>query len=187
MAILRNRLKMATSSLHEQVDRGFGDFRLETSAGYRDFLLAHARAVIPAEAALEQAGIVRLLPDWPERRRREALRHDLAQLGEAIPKPLAVPQSASAAWCWGFAYVLEGSRLGARVLSRIVESQQAGLPLRYLGQGADQPLWPRFLDRLETAAQDQPFEEMVEGARAAFALFVEAARLQREATAGCLA
>ncbi len=187
MATLRSRLKTATSSLHEQVDRAFGDFRLDTSAGYRDFLLAHARAVIPAEAALERAGILRLMPDWFERRRREALRRDLAQLGEAVPEPLPVPQPVSAAWCWGFAYVLEGSRLGARVLSRIVESQEAGLPLGYLGQGSDEPLWPRFLDRLETAAQDLPFEEMVEGARAAFALFVEAARLQREATAGCLA
>ncbi|MBA1275196.1 biliverdin-producing heme oxygenase [Stutzerimonas azotifigens] len=187
MAPLRSRLKAATSGLHERVDRGYGDFRLETPTGYRDFLLAHARAVIPAEEALEQAGIVSLVPDWLQRRRRDALRLDLLQLGEAIPTPLHVPRSTSAAWCWGFAYVLEGSRLGARVLSRIVESQQAGLPLRYLGQGSDQPLWPRFVDMLETAAQEQPFDEVAEGARAAFELFVEAAWLQREATADCLA
>ena len=67
---LRERLRAATAPCHAAVDEAYSGYALDTVEGYRGFLLAHARALVPLEEALERAGIETLLPDWPVRRRQ---------------------------------------------------------------------------------------------------------------------
>ena len=60
--------------------------------------------------------------------------------------------TADAGTLWGLAYVLEGSRLGSRLLaSRVRQAAWPGAAtaLCYLGHGDGLPLWPGFLRCLE--------------------------------------
>lgn len=174
-------LRTATAELHEEVDARFsGPFEADKNA-YRAFLLALARAVVPLEAALEAGGVERLLPDWPSRRRTGALERDLDLL--AVPLPLPVPITVGItrdeARLYGRLYVLEGSRLGGRVLlKRALANGDPGVraATNYLGHGAGNDLWRSFLQRLEaSAAVAASPERTMLGAREAFALFREEA------------
>ncbi|WP_201799955.1 biliverdin-producing heme oxygenase [Andreprevotia sp. IGB-42] len=171
-------LRSATAALHAELDDLLSSDAFAGVAQYRRFLAAQAAALVPLEAALEAAGIDTLLPDWPARCRRFVLQADLAQLGEVPGAPDAPPQIAADASRWGYAYVLEGSRLGARLLSRQLEAsgnpalQAAG---SFLQHGSGQPFWQTFLTGLEQVDEaDAPLVHA--GAQHAFALFIAAAR-----------
>ena len=118
MDTLRNQLRSATAAQHERVDAAFSAYRLDQPEGYRAFLQAHAQVLIPLEIELEQAGIETMLDDWPLRCRRQALLADLKALGCAEPPLTPAGMAPSPGWSWGAAYVIEGSRLGGRVLAR---------------------------------------------------------------------
>lgn len=164
---LHDRLRSATAALHQSVERRFECFDLGRTADYAEFLALHAAAILPLEQALESAGIVGQLPDWPERRRSEALLQDLSALGTSAPR-FAPATCQPGGEALGIAYVLEGSRLGAAVL---FAQLPAGAPRAFLGHGRGQRLWPGFLRRLaelphgEAAAAER-------GAWRAFDLFL---------------
>lgn len=173
---LRHRLKTATADHHERVDAAFSSFDLESLDGYRAFLCAHLRVVHPLESALEAAGIDRLIHDWAKRQRRHALLADLHALGDnrvAMPSPLDMQPSLG--WCLGACYVLEGSRLGGRLLARRVAAANPTAPLNYLAHTDTTPSWPGFLDEFEQAARLQPWQELLAGASDCFDLFVTVA------------
>lgn len=120
--------------------------------------------------------------------RAPALHDDLARLG-ANPNgcpvtPLAAPERLET--LVGLLYVLEGSRLGARVIARHVRaSLGAAAPLRFLAEADGAAHWADFRAFAECATpkfelsehvlaerQSLAFtEEAAHGARAAFALF----------------
>ncbi|GAB7129574.1 biliverdin-producing heme oxygenase [Silvimonas sp. JCM 19000] len=175
-------LKLATEDRHEAVDRAFSGFALATRSGYEAFLLAHAAALFPLEERLEALGIGNWLTDWPERRRREALAADLAQLGLSRPAPLAVP-AIDVKGLAGAAYVLEGSRLGARFLARHVlagEDHSLHAATRYLTHHAEQPLWPRFVEKLDQLPADS-VPDLRTAALQVFDVFADAAQRYRPA------
>lgn len=179
---IRQRLRAYGGALHQQVDDAFSGFSLEDADGYRQFLQAHGAALFSLERALENAGIEQLLSDWPARRRREALHADLTALGCSVPMPLPVTASASAGWCWGAAYVLEGSRLGGQVLLRHLRAAQPEAPAHYLGHAAAPGLWTAFLQQLEAGAAGIDEHELQRGVDDAFGLFLRAA--EQQATTG---
>ncbi|UXY51861.1 biliverdin-producing heme oxygenase [Pseudomonas tohonis] len=176
---LRQFLRDAGAHWHARVDCAYSAYCLESRSGYGDFLQAHARALLMLEPAMEAAGIERLLDDWPERRRREALCRDLQALHLPIPETAAVMLTADAGTLWGLAYVLEGSRLGSRLLASRV--RQAGWPgaataLCYLGHGDGLPLWPGFLRRLEEGHGQLDPEALRTGVELGFRTFLAATR-----------
>lgn len=71
---------------------------------------------MPLEQALEAAGIDRFLPDWLQRRRRDLLTQDLADLRATVVALAIPPLPNDATALPGTAYVLEGSRLGGRAI-----------------------------------------------------------------------
>lgn len=169
-------LRAGTAPDHRALDGLFGGFDLADPARYRAFLTAHARALPAVEGALDAAGFAKLLPDWPNRARAAALAADLAGIGAAVPAPLpfALPQGPAARW--GAAYVVEGSRLGGKLLAQRVG---AGLPKAYLGTPQAPGAWRGFLESLDRhvrTAQDEA--AAIAAARAVFALFGAAAREQ---------
>lgn len=173
---LRQRLKTATADQHERVDAAFASFDLESPDGYRAFLRAHLGVVHPLESALEAAGIDRLIHDWSKRQRRHALLTDLHSLGDnrvALPVPLDIQPSPG--WCLGACYVLEGSRLGGRLLARRVAAANPTAPLNYLAHTDTTPSWPGFLEEFEQGARLQPWQELLTGASDCFELFVAVA------------
>lgn len=168
-------LKRETRALHERAEATFARFDLAGAQGYGDFLRAQAAALLPLEAALEDRGAARLLPDWPSRRRALELSADLAALGRAAPPFLAAPTFANDGETLGALYVLEGSKLGARyLLARLPDAAARGATafLASAERPDRQGQWPAFLARLD-AASDDPVD-LLAGATCAFALFERA-------------
>ena len=175
---LRHRLKVATAAAHHALDERLGQFDLTTTAHYRRFLQASAAALLPLEAALEQAGVAAYFEDWARRRRSPAIIADLADLdGVAIPMNLPI-RRLDRAFMFGTLYVLEGSRLGAAYLVRVVAASadpKVRRAMRYLGHGAGGGLWHSFLSQL-SREPTTPDDEVatIESACEAFAVFAKA-------------
>lgn len=175
---IRELLRSATASAHADVDRRMGAMIGAGARGYAEFLIESAAAVLPLEHALTEAGAASLLPDWEKRRRTDALRADLATLG-AQPSTLAcVSHVGGEAHQLGMLYVLEGSRLGARVLLCDIEAsgnERMRAATRYLRHGEGHRFWPTFLATLEAShAVRRAPHDAIAGAQAAFALFAPA-------------
>jgi heme oxygenase (biliverdin-IX-beta and delta-forming) len=167
------RLKARTAAAHARVDAAFGRFDLGRRESYVRFLQAHGRVVPAVEAALGQGGPLDGLPDW--RLRTGCLESDLAAFGHTLPLPIAdvLPQGSGERF--GLLYVLEGSRLGGRLLLRRVG---AGFPARYLAAVHQPGEWRAFTRALDdrAAAEDGAWvEAMVAGALHGFALYGAAA------------
>jgi heme oxygenase len=172
----RQTLRAATASLHTEVDARFGgSFETDHNA-YRSFVTALARVVRPLEAALEAGGVSRILPDWPLRRRSVALERDLQILGIPVPVPVVVHVTDDEARLFGRLYVLEGSRLGSRILVKSAHANAApsvSAATNYLEHGAGADFWEAFLVRLERSEAVAAFpERTILGAREAFGLFI---------------
>jgi heme oxygenase len=175
----RGYLRAATNDLHARLDARLAPLVTQGDAGYREFLLRSAMALLPLEQALNEASISNLLADWPQRSRSGALRLDLAALSLREPLGAAAPKVRGEAFQFGMLYVLEGSRLGARLLLAEVEalSRASQAATRYLSHGQGLSLWPSFLQRLEASQQvrREP-EQAAAGARAVFRQFLMASR-----------
>lgn len=168
-------LREATADLHQEVDARFsGPFGTDRDA-YQAFLAALGRAVLPLEAGLEAGGIGELLPDWNDRRRSGALAHDISALGLPPPVAMGSNEIRGEALQFGTLYVLEGSRLGAKLLLRRVLGHADPVvrgATRYLAHGTARDFWPSFVERLEASdAVRQAPEQAIAGARAAFLAF----------------
>ncbi len=174
---LRDHLRSATGDAHARLDSSLGALDLRDLDGYRRFLEINAAALLPLEAALSEAGIERIVPDWPLRTRRRAMLDDLAAVGGTFtPLPLAMDLTPDR--MLGAAYVLEGSRLGARFLLNTVNTSadpRVTAATAYLSHGAGDRLWPSFLVLLKDAEDTTDHAEAAEGARQTFDLFAKAA------------
>ena len=173
-ASLRDYLRAATAAHHPAVDARFGALLDRGESGYARFLEASAEGVFPLEQALADAGVAMLLADWPRRARSAALAADLADLGASLPAPVDPPAVRGEAGILGVLYVLEGSRLGAAMLTKRLAAHPSARvrgATRYLRHG-ESGFWASFLAVLEKseAARRNP-AAVVAGARTAFALF----------------
>ena len=169
----RLRLREATAPDHEQVDAAFSRFDLGTRAGYIAFLQAQAAAFLPVERAIEDNDVAAILSDWPARRRSHLLTADLAALGAKPDGGIAAPPLPSSSAVLGAVYVLEGSRLGGRLLARSVPAE---LPRSFIGSG-DPALWRRLIEALDKAiATEEQMYAATVAARAVFACFSQGAR-----------
>lgn len=169
----RQALRTATAGDHARVDRAFGAFDLSRRDGYVRFLLAQAEAFLPVEAAIDAAHPRDAIPDWPARRRAAALLTDLDALGIAQPACPPCPSFRNREEILGAIYVLEGSRLGGKLLARSVP---ADLPSGFLGAG-DAAMWRNLigiLDKLLICEEQRA--AAIATARHVFALFEAGAR-----------
>ncbi|SFP73133.1 biliverdin-producing heme oxygenase [Sphingomonas rubra] len=165
-----SRLRSHTAPAHDAVDAAFGAHDLSAPDSYRAFLLAHALALPAAEAVFAAHAD---LPPWRER--TTLLAADLADLGRAMPAPLAFDLPALPGAAWGALYVTEGSRLGGIMLARGVP---ATLPSRYLGARHRSGEWRTLLAAIDTAGEsggDAWVAGAIAGADACFALYGRAA------------
>jgi heme oxygenase len=174
---LRYRLRDATAGAHARLDAQLGAFNLRRLSDYRRFLEISAAALLPLEAALVEAGVGRVFPDWPSRSRTRALLADLDRTG-GVARPLPVPGPLDFAGILGTMYVLEGSRLGARLLLEDVRQSSDAVvtgATAYLAHGAGHPLWQSFVESLERhAASLDDDTRAITAARRAFGLFEDA-------------
>ncbi|QOZ54631.1 biliverdin-producing heme oxygenase [Bradyrhizobium sp. CCBAU 53338] len=173
---LHERLRDATATAHRELDAQMSAFDLTVFSGYRRFLQASAGALLPLEAALVDAGVARMFPDWPERTRSAAIGADLDQLGREAQATVSV-SPLTPGGIVGTMYVLEGSRLGARFLLKTIADAadpRIGEATAYLRHGAGKRLWQSFLSKLASDVGCDE-DEVIEAARRAFAAFERAA------------
>lgn len=136
---LRDRLRADTREAHEALDARFAAMMAGDTNRYALFLVmnrdAHA-AIEPLLAAGPLAGA------WQATGRLEAVRRDCQVLGlgeERAEPPRFGLDAGSRAAAFGLAYVLEGSRLGAKYLLRALARAPARnpLPTHYLEASSD--------------------------------------------------
>lgn len=167
-------LRRVSRKAHDAVDEAFSRFELSDRTSYGAFLTAHARALVVAENYLSQH--MGLLPPW--RPRIDLLKEDLCAMGLPMPvSQLEIPVN-HAATALGVLYVLEGSRLGGRILSGRVGQE---LPKNYLSAVHQKGEWPAFLEwlgRFLNESDERQRQAVTDGAVAAFALFRDSALLQ---------
>lgn len=174
---VRDSLRRSTSEAHARLDKSLGRFNLQNLDGYRRFLEINAAALLPLEAALENAGAEQVIPDWRARSRRNAILKDLNAV-DGKARPLDTSLAFNRSQILGAVYVLEGSRLGAKFLLRTIEASpdmHIANASAYLRHGVKERLWQSFLVILEREAMHTDRDEAIEGARQAFDLFIQAA------------
>lgn len=155
------------------MDALFSRFDLRQRHDYGRFLSAQAAALLPAEEALDRLDAAAVVPDWPQRRRSDLIRADLAALSVTVPEPFyRVRLSPDKASILGAIYVLEGSRLGGALLKREVADD---LPQRFLDARQDAGSWRKLLKSLdEFLIRPNHVEAAVVAARQMFACFERA-------------
>lgn len=146
MNVAHLRLREATGAAHARVDALFSRFDLARRDDYAGLLAAHAEALLPVEALLDQGGADAITEDWPQRRRGGVIQVDLDALGVAVPESDAEDTELSAAAMAGMLYVLEGSRLGGRFLARGIPDSW---PRAYLGSQQPPHMWRELLAKLD--------------------------------------
>ncbi|WP_371180804.1 biliverdin-producing heme oxygenase [Xanthomonas sacchari] len=172
-------LREATAQQHQAVEdlpamRALMDPTLSLSA-YVQVLRRHHAVLAGWEQ--REAAWLRHCGDaqWRYQPRTPLLAQDLHALQATPPAPQPLPPAVDAGARWGMLYVVEGSRLGGRVIARhLRQSLPAAAPaLSYFELGhADPAAWRHFQQLLELALPSAPLRQAaVDGARAMFAHF----------------
>ena len=175
----RFALRAATAAAHRRVDALYAHLNLSRRDDYVRFLLGHAAAFLPIEAALAAAGADALMPGWSRRRRINALLDDLTALDLTAPTSIPPPPFDGAAAVLGGLYVLEGSRLGGAVLVRGVAP---GLPTAFLAPETTSS-WRAITTLLDARlATPAALAKATSAANAVFSVFEHCARATLEPT-----
>lgn len=179
---LLDHLRQATRSEHHALDRHPRLARLLRPgldpASYGDALLG----LYPAQQSLEEAAVAAIRDlelDYRLRRRTDRLRDDLERLGLEPPETATATMArpTSLGGLIGLLYVLEGSRLGARLLvARVRDRLGADTPLGYFGNAAGDAIWPAFrrfvqVECVQLHDEEAEQEAAIGMARQAFARF----------------
>jgi heme oxygenase len=170
----RFALRAATDDVHRELDDLMSRLDLSQAGDYARFLGIHARTVPAVEWALASGGLDAIVEGWSAGRRSGAIEADLAAMGKPVPAPVSIPPIHGVAELLGTAYVLEGSRLGGKVLERRVAP---GLPVNFLSHSKKGDPWPTVVAALDRFLySDALLGEARDAARRCFALFLTVAR-----------
>lgn len=187
---MRLRLRHETRKSHAALDATFAPM-LETAdyPSYRRFIRVSHACHAAIEARLDAGPLACLIADWRERSRMPALEADRRAMGIA---PLCVPdfelRPDDRAGAFGAAYVLEGSRIGAKFIAR--RMREAAAAAQWPGSSfafVSAETAHRFQD-FTIVLDEQNFDEIeiascCAAADRAFRLFADAARLASARTA----
>lgn len=167
-------LRNACEALHRRLDAKLSEVDFDDARAYGAMLSRMSGPLSALELALTAGTGPKLFEDWSARMRSQALRRDLLTMDAPVRVQTAdaVHDEAEAL---GTMYVLEGSRLGGRVLARIAgQSRDARVreATRFFRHEEDAGHWRSFLTRLESspAVRAAP-ERTAASARGAFERF----------------
>ena len=141
---------------------------------YEGFLRMNLAAHRQIEPILAASAIANVTPPWQLGHRLEALEADARAFGVSAapsrPFPIAAPDLSQA---FGMAYVLEGSRLGAKFLLKgLARAPAQNRPVGYLQASSDPEPFRRLLAALDREALSPPdIERMVDAANRTFQYF----------------
>ncbi|MBC8130219.1 MAG: biliverdin-producing heme oxygenase [Rhizobiaceae bacterium] len=187
LSALRLRMRAGSGDRHQRLDVRFeGMHGAETPAVYHRFVAVNEACHAAIEPVLERSRLCDVLLDWQSRNRTALLRRDLDEMAVApLPRMAFDYDVAGLPEAFGAGYVLEGSRLGARYLhrmmrKRLVEPAFAGVSLLYLAS-ADEPdhFRPFLAQAAHVLTTEASRDRAVAAANAAFDLFLETERISR--------
>ena len=168
-------LRAETRRFHDLLDGSLPLSEISRRDGYIRYLLTNWPCAA-IEQALENTGVHRLLHDWDYRSRRFELADDLAALGVALPPLTSFRIANDVGTILGWSYVLEGSRLGAKIILRTLQKNATAeirAATRFLRHGSNQNHWESFKETLGQIDGDpKAIAEACEGAIAAFEMFI---------------
>lgn len=172
-ARFRLRLRQATAEIHTALDDRFAELGWDSPLAYRTFVRMNEACHRVLEPWLETA----LPPEENGQRPRFAgpLAQDMdAMRLKPLPPPVLPFATADLANAAGVAYVLDGSRLGARMIVRQLSKTPppfAPLSLHYLrAASAPGPVFST-LDRVALRLEERDIPRSTEAACQTFALF----------------
>jgi heme oxygenase len=152
--VILNELREKTHSAHQAVEGAVDVMRPDlTRDQYERLLLGFYTFYRPLEERLAQTGV------WQAERSKLAwLKSDLNKLGfddQALAKLelcSELPPTASEAHAYGVMYVIEGSTLGGKMITKHLSSQSPDFPTHFFGSYSSDIglMWRRFLKDLET-------------------------------------
>ncbi|WP_279481972.1 biliverdin-producing heme oxygenase [Aureimonas sp. SK2] len=136
-----------------------GMFNDATGAQYKRFIAMNLAAHEAIEPVLAQSPIG-LRVDEGDAGRLDAARRDAAELRiEAAPAPEFPLPRPDLFEAFGIGYVLEGSRLGAKYMSRAIKRDRdvngGSWPTAYLEASSDARPFTRLLDRMAAEPSDE--------------------------------
>lgn len=180
--MILQKLKEQTSAQHIALEESkllshFGNKTIDLTI-YKAILKKFYGFFLPMEERLDSfLQLPFFLPDYPSRRKSSTLAADLRHLGinpNDLPICTALPQLADLAQAFGCLYVLEGSTLGGRVITKILHEalqidERSGASY-FNGYGAfTGDKWKLFCQTLlQYGEQGGKEEAMIEGANATF-------------------
>jgi len=137
-------------------------------------LQACVRCMALVSEAVILSGLAEQALEYPFRTRLTALEHDLLELNLA-PLPLSaalpaevVPPASEDAALLGYLYVIEGSKLGARMLGRQIASTLPTAPRRFFSAASDPSSWADFCAYADARC---PPARQAEAVKAALTMF----------------
>lgn len=177
---MRQLLKEHTASAHNALDRLVSSFDLSTSAGYEALLAMHARIVPSVEKWLCFTDAFWQIPDANIRLRTNSLIDDMHALHLASPDAINMSLFNDPGSVAGLAYVLEGSRVGAKFISHRVTSEVPSAPVTFIRHGEGFGLWGSFTDWLDRQTWSESAEtNACAAADKLFAAYIDSASRQK--------
>ncbi|WP_061930797.1 biliverdin-producing heme oxygenase [Aureimonas sp. AU22] len=175
---LRDRLRADTREAHEALDASFaGMFADATGTRYARFIAMNRAAHAAIDPVLAASPLAGLKDEEAPADRLDAAHRDALALGLAPAPPVRFPLPGPDLFeAFGIAYVLEGSRLGAKYMLRAIKIDQrtddVRWPTDYLEASSDARPFTRLLDRMAAERADEPaIRRAVEAADVTFRFF----------------
>lgn len=176
--MLIEKIRAATSVEHKKLEAALFPF-INTIADKMDYILllqAFYGYIAPVQQLIVKHIDDQLAPDMDQRRNASLLLDDLASLGVHTQPETAtqLPVIDSNASAFGALYVLEGSTLGGKIISKMIaEKLGSDEALRFFkGYGAEMgKMWKIFTQQLEADKNQEHAETVIKAATDTFALF----------------
>lgn len=170
------RLRNETSEAHVRLEDEIKiEDRIQSVDGYRSLLEDFYGFYQPIESALESQSGWGF--DIQERRKSQWIREDLRALGlseeeiDALPRCEEIPAVNGLADGYGAAYVIEGSTLGGRTITGLLEKSEIPADGRRFFRSYEAELgtkWKEFCAAMEAYSSDTNSDHIVEGAKSTF-------------------
>lgn len=180
--MLTEKIKAATQHYHQETEKILvGKMKSMRSAGdYAHILQLFYGYFGGLELLIDQYINTQNLPDHNERRKTAALATDLANLGSVLPQKAInteLPKINNALQAFGALYVIEGSTLGGKIISKMVQQHLGmndGKGLSFFNGYGDETgkKWKSFQQILNEIAPSQTEQdEVIDAANNTFEKF----------------
>ena len=177
--MLSTGLKIHTKVNHQKLEKKIiaAINAIDNTQGYADLLILFASYFGAVEKLVDVSINLSCVPDYMKRRKVSALKADMDFLNTPLSShatPILLPDIENNLQCLGAMYVMEGSKLGGKVISKHIQqtlafSESCGAKFVSNYGVNTVALWKIFLSKFsEYVVENDCEEEAIRGANGAF-------------------